>query len=333
MTHSIEFRDVSKRFENGKLAVDGISFAVDAGTTLALVGPSGCGKTTSLKMINRLIEPSGGEIWVSGRSITKTPLLQLRRSLGYVIQYIGLFPHMTIADNIGVVPKLLGWPKAKIAARVEELLDLVGLPPEEFRDRRPRALSGGQQQRVGVARALAADPPVLLMDEPFGALDPITRVRLQESLMAIQRKLNKTIVIVTHDMDEAIRLADRVAVIRDGQLVQLDSPTRLLLAPADSLVADLLGRDRLLKYLRTVPLSALASARPDRAASGPRLGKDSSLEDALLAMLETRAPSVAAATADGEIIGSVTAAEIVTSAAVRSAESGAGLGDQDSSGT
>jgi len=312
MAHAIEFREVSKRFASGKIAVDRLTFAVEEGTTMALVGPSGCGKTTSLKMINRLIEPTDGEIVVAGRSITQTPVLELRRSLGYVIQYVGLFPHMTVAENVAAVPKLLGWPKARIDARVDELLDLVGLPPDEYRLRRPRALSGGQQQRVGVARALAADPPILLMDEPFGALDPITRARLQDELKAIQRKLHKTIVIVTHDMDEAVRLADTIAVLREGKLVQLDGPSRLLVAPADSFVADLLGRDRLLKYLRTVPLSAVASPVGARPPAGPRLPESSTLEDALLTMLAAGAPSAIAVGPDGRIVGTVTAEAIVT---------------------
>ena len=310
MAPAIEFRDVTKEF-SGKTAVDRLSFGMAQGETVALVGPSGCGKTTSLKMINRLVEPTSGEILVAGRSITQMPLLELRRSLGYVIQYVGLFPHMTVADNVAAVPALLHWPKAKIDARVDELLDLVGLPPAEYRKRRPRALSGGQQQRVGVARALAADPPVLLMDEPFGALDPITRARLQDELKAIQRKLHKTIVIVTHDMDEAVRLADRVAVLRAGKLVQFDAPSKLLLAPVDSFVADLLGRDRLLKHLRTVPLKTLAvPGRP----SGPQLSENSSLEDALLAMLAAGASSATAVAGGGEVLGTVTAASIVTSA-------------------
>jgi len=314
MAHAIEFREVSKRFA-GKIAVDRLTLGVEEGTTLALVGPSGCGKTTSLKMINRLIEPSDGEIVVAGRSITRTPLLELRRSLGYVIQYVGLFPHMTVAENVAAVPKLLGWSKAKIAARVDELLDLVGLPPDEYRERRPRALSGGQQQRVGVARALAADPPILLMDEPFGALDPITRARLQDELKAIQRKLHKTIVIVTHDMDEAVRLADTVAVLRHGRLVQLDGPSRLLVAPADSFVADLLGRDRLLKFLRTVPLRAVASPPGAERVEGPELSESSSLEDALLTMLAAGAPRAIAVAPGGRIVGSVTAETVVTAAA------------------
>jgi osmoprotectant transport system ATP-binding protein len=316
MAHAIEFRHVSKWFDNGSVAVDDLSFVVEAGTTMALVGPSGCGKTTSLKMINRLTDPTSGEILVGGRSIAATGLLELRRSLGYVIQYVGLFPHMTVAENIGVVPQLLGWPKAKIEARVDELLDLVGLTPGEYRHRRPRALSGGQQQRVGVARALAADPPVLLMDEPFGALDPITRDRLQDELLQIQRKLRKTIVIVTHDMDEAVRLADRIAVLRAGRLAQLGRPAEVLASPADGFVADLLGHDRLLKLLRTTPVTKVM-ASGDGAAAGVRVAEQGSLEDALLAMLTAGQAEATVLGGDGRVMGRVTAADIVRSAARR----------------
>jgi osmoprotectant transport system ATP-binding protein len=316
MSHAIEFRNVSKRFGKDDPAVDNLSFSVEQGTTMALVGPSGCGKTTSLKMINRLIEPTEGEILVAGRRVTSMPLLELRRSLGYVIQYVGLFPHMSVADNIGIVPHLLGWPRTKIDSRVDELLDLVGLPPAEYRQRRPRGLSGGQQQRVGVARALAADPPILLMDEPFGALDPITRDRLQDELIRIQRKLRKTIVIVTHDMDEAIRLADRIAVLQAGRLIQLGDPASLLARPANAFVADLLGRDRLLKLLRTTPAGAIMAPGPGKdGTNGPEIRKDASLEQALLTMLAMGLPSVSVVGEAGEVLGNLTSADIVRSAA------------------
>jgi osmoprotectant transport system ATP-binding protein len=322
MAQAIEFRNVSKRFDNGSLAVDDLSFRVEAGSIMALVGPSGCGKTTSLKMINRLTDPSGGEILVGDRSIGSMALLELRRSLGYVIQYVGLFPHMTVSENIGVVPHLLGWPKARIAARIDELLDLVGLVPDEYRDRRPRALSGGQQQ-VGVARALAADPPVLLMDEPFGALDPITRDRLQDELLQIQRKLRKTIVIVTHDMDEAVKLADRIAVLRSGKLVQQGSPAEVLAAPTDDFVAELLGRDRLLKLLRTTSVGRImdAGGSPGFAEGGKaaqaRVAEHGSLEEALLAMLAAGQPHIEVVGSGDHIVGSVTAADIMRSAIPR----------------
>ena len=313
MAQAIEFRSVSKKFGGGGFAVDHLSFTVEEGTTMALVGPSGCGKTTSLKMINRLTDPTDGEILVGGRSIVTLPLLELRRSLGYVIQYIGLFPHMTVAENIAVVPKLLKWPKAKIDNRVDELLDLVGLPPAEYRHRRPRALSGGQQQRVGVARALAADPPILLMDEPFGALDPITRVHLQGELVQIQRKLHKTIVIVTHDMDEAVRLGDRIAVLQAGRLIQLGTPATLLATPANDFVADLLGQDRLLKLLRTTPVGKIM--QPMTATrEGPEVAERASAEEALLAMLASGAQRVTVINDGGAIVGCLTAAELVGTA-------------------
>lgn len=303
MAAAIEFRSVSKVFPGGNAAVDRLSLAVEEGTILALVGPSGCGKTTSLKMINRLIEPTDGDILVAGRSIKSQPLLELRRSLGYVIQYVGLFPHMTVAENIAVVPRLLGWPEARIAQRVDELLELVGLPPGDYRRRRPRALSGGQQQRVGVARALAADPPILLMDEPFGALDPITRARLQDEVRAIQRKLGKTVVLVTHDMDEAVRLADRIAVLRVGRLVQHDAPAVLLRDPADDFVADLLGRDRLAKLLKILPVDSLL--RPEPVADAPTVGEGATLEEAFLTMLDRGVSALTVQAADGRALGSL----------------------------
>jgi osmoprotectant transport system ATP-binding protein len=309
MTTAIEFRNVSKVYPGGTPAVDGVSFALPQGKTLALVGPSGCGKTTSLKMINRLTERTSGDILLNGGSISDVPVYDLRRSLGYVIQYVGLFPHMNVADNVAVVPRLLGWPAAKIDRRVDELLDLVGLPPAEYRTRRPRQLSGGQQQRVGVARALAADPPVLLMDEPFGALDPITRERLQDELLRIQKQLHKTIVIVTHDMDEAIRLADLVAVMKAGRLVQLGSPAEILARPVESSVADLLGHDRLLKLLRTTPVTAM----PMRPATGaaPKVEQSLSVEQALIVMIEAGASQVDVM--DGErALGSVDASTMVS---------------------
>ncbi|WP_454684800.1 ABC transporter ATP-binding protein [Ancylobacter moscoviensis] len=285
MALQVEFRDVTKEFPGTPPAVDRLSLTIEAGSILALVGPSGCGKTTTMKMINRLIEPSSGEIYLGDAPISHMPLKELRRMIGYVIQYVGLFPHMSVAENIAIVPKLLGWNKARIDARIDELLALVGLPPEH-RARYPRSLSGGQQQRVGVARALAADPPVLLMDEPFGALDPITRVRIQDELLAIQSKVRKTIVIVTHDMDEAIRLGDKVAVLRAGRLVQHEPPVDILRHPKDAFVAELIGHDRLVKLLSTLPVVSVMSedAAPGEA---PAVGREATLETAFLRMLDT----------------------------------------------
>jgi osmoprotectant transport system ATP-binding protein len=246
---------VSKRFDGSStLAVDGLNLEIERGSIVALIGPSGCGKTTTLRMINRLIEPTSGRIEIDGSNVIEQPVTELRRSLGYVIQQVGLFPHRTIEANIGTVPKMLGWGKGEIHDRVLELSDLVGLD-RDMLGRYPSELSGGQQQRVGVARALAADPPVLLMDEPFGAVDPIVRGRLQNELLDLQEKVHKTIVLVTHDIDEAIRLADRIALMNEGGILeQYATPDDLLSHPANSFVAAFLGSERGLKRLglRTV---------------------------------------------------------------------------------
>lgn len=231
-------------------AVDTVSMTIPAGQVVVLVGPSGCGKTTTMRMINRLIEPTSGTIGIGGTDVMSLDADELRRGIGYSIQQAGLFPHMTVGRNIATVPKLLGWDRARIAARVDEMLELVGLPPHEFRGRYPRRLSGGQQQRVGVARALAADPPVLLMDEPFGAVDPVTRGLLQDELMRLQSELRKTIVFVTHDFNEAVKLGDRIAVLgARSRIRQYDTPAAILAAPADETVAEFIGADASLKQL------------------------------------------------------------------------------------
>ncbi|MGF1598965.1 MAG: ABC transporter ATP-binding protein [Acidimicrobiales bacterium] len=247
---AVSIRGLTKRYPGAATpAVDDLSLDVAAGEIVALVGPSGCGKTTILKMINRLIEPSAGTICVLGRDQTTLPVHELRRSIGYVIQQIGLFPHRSVARNVGVVPELLGWERARIAERVSELISLVGLP-DDVADRYPSELSGGQQQRVGVARALAADPPLLLMDEPYSAVDPLVREKLQDDLLELQAQVGKTIILVTHDIDEAIRLGDRVAILAEGGvLAQYDTPDELLRAPADDFVAAFLGRERGLRRL------------------------------------------------------------------------------------
>ena len=256
-----------------KPAVDGITLEIPAGKMVMLVGPSGCGKTTTLKMINRLIEPTDGRIMLGDEDVTNIDGDELRRRMGYVIQAGGLFPHMTVAANIAIVPKMLGWSKEKIKDRVDELLELVSLEPALYRDRFPRELSGGQQQRVGVARALAADPPVLLMDEPFGAVDPITRQRLQDELLRIQEEVQKTIVFVTHDFDEAVKLGDWIVVFSEGaHIVQYDSPERILNAPANSFVEDFIGAGAGLKQLtlnrvRDVELARSVTASPGEQAS------------------------------------------------------------------
>ena len=251
-----------------KPAVDGITLEIPAGKMVMLVGPSGCGKTTTLKMINRLIEPTEGSIMLGDEDVTNIDGDQLRRRMGYVIQAGGLFPHMSVAANIAIVPKMLGWSKEKIRLRVDELLELVSLDPAMYRDRYPRELSGGQQQRVGVARALAADPPVLLMDEPFGAVDPITRQRLQDELLRIQDEVQKTIVFVTHDFDEAVKLGDWIVIFSEGaHIVQYDTPERILNAPANSFVEDFIGAGAGLKQLtlnrvRDVQLASAVTGSP-----------------------------------------------------------------------
>ena len=246
----IVFDRVSKRYPGrSAYALHDLSLTIPAGTFCVLVGPSGGGKTTALKMINRLIPFDEGDIRIDGRSVSELPAVELRRGIGYVIQQVGLFPHMSIGENIATVPRLLGWPKERTGARVAELLELVGLERSDVR-RYPAQLSGGQRQRVGLARALAADPPVLLMDEPFGALDPITRARLQEEVRRLHREVAKTVIFVTHDIDEAITMGDRIAILREGGvLAQYDTPDRLLAQPADSFVAEFIGDDRALRRL------------------------------------------------------------------------------------
>jgi len=240
----IEFRGVTKRFPDGTVAVDDLDLTIDAGRITVLVGPSGCGKTTSLRMINRMIEPTSGTILVDSADIMTGDAAELRRGIGYVIQQAGLFPHRTILDNIATVPLLLGWTKRRARERAAELMEVVGLVPE-MAQRYPVQLSGGQQQRVGVARALAADPPILLMDEPFSAVDPVVRESLQDELLRLQAELGKTIVFVTHDIDEAVKLGDKVAVFRTGgHLAQYDEPGTLLSRPADGFVDEFVGRDR-----------------------------------------------------------------------------------------
>jgi len=248
---TLEFREATKLYPGqDDPAVDHLSLEVPAGEICVLVGPSGCGKTTAMRMVNRMIDITEGDILLDGESVKDRKPSDLRREIGYAIQQIGLFPHLTISDNIGTVPKLLGWDKGRIAARVDELLELVSLDPHETRDRYPAQLSGGQRQRVGVARALAVDPPLMLMDEPFGAIDPINRERLQNEFLRLQREIHKTVVFVTHDIDEAIKIGDKIAVLqKGGKLAQFASPAELLMYPASSFVEDFVGSDRALKRL------------------------------------------------------------------------------------
>ena len=257
----IRLLKIAKRYPGTDTdAVAPLTLEVGQGEFVVLVGPSGCGKTTTLRMINRLVEPTSGEIWIDGKDVTDADPDDLRRHIGYVIQQVGLIPHMTIAQNVGIVPKMLGWDKGDIATRIDELLDLVGLEPERYRSRYPKQLSGGQQQRVGVARALAADPPIMLMDEPFGAIDPITRERLQDEFLRLQARIRKTIVFVTHDIDEALRLGDRIAIFADGsRLAQFATPLEILTNPADDFVRSFIGEGaaiRRLSLLRVGDLNA-----------------------------------------------------------------------------
>ncbi|MFE3518337.1 ABC transporter ATP-binding protein [Streptomyces sp. NPDC059166] len=250
----IRFEHVTKRYADGTTAVDDLSFEVAEGELVTLVGPSGCGKTTTMKMVNRLTEPTEGRIFLDGEDISTVDPVRLRRRIGYVIQQVGLFPHKTVLENTATVPHLLGWGREKGRRRAAELLDLVGLDPSVHGDRYPEQLSGGQRQRVGVARALAADPPVLLMDEPFGAVDPVVRERLQNEFLRLQAQVRKTVLFVTHDIEEAVRLGDRIAVYGQGRVEQFDTPATVLGAPSTPYVADFVGADRGLKRLSVTPV-------------------------------------------------------------------------------
>lgn len=247
---TIEFDNVTKVYDDGTVAIEDLSFSVEEGTTTVLVGPSGCGKTTTMKLVNRLEDPTEGTVSFEGSDIQSLDPIELRRSIGYVIQEIGLFDHMTVGENVATVPELQDWDRERIDDRVDELLELMDLPPEEYRDQYPTELSGGQRQRVGVARALAADPDVLLMDEPFGALDPITRENLQDEFLDIQDRIDTTILFVTHSIDEALKMGDKIAIFDVGELVRYDTPSNILEDPGSDFVADFIGADRTLKQLQ-----------------------------------------------------------------------------------
>jgi osmoprotectant transport system ATP-binding protein len=283
---SLEFRGATKRYAGSdRPAVDGLTLEVPAGEICVLVGPSGCGKTTAMRMVNRMTEITSGDILVGGRSVREADENELRRHVGYVIQQIGLFPHRTIAENIATVPQLLGWDRRRTATRVDELLDLIGLERELGR-RYPAQLSGGQRQRVGVARALAADPPVMLMDEPFGAIDPINRERLQNEFLRLQAELRKTVVFVTHDIDEAIKIGDRIAVMQQGGvLAQYATPAELLMHPANAFVEDFVGADRALKRLSLQRVRDLELLPARDGAEGPPIAPGALLRDALSELL------------------------------------------------
>ena len=294
MDAMIRLEELSKRYPGQEdMAVDSVTMEIPEGEIVVLVGPSGCGKTTTLKMINRIIEPSSGRIILEGQDVTNADPDQLRRRIGYVIQQVGLFPHKTIASNVGTVPKMLGWDKSKVNERVDELLDMVGLDPAIYRGRFPKELSGGQRQRVGVARAMAADPPVMLMDEPFGAIDPITRDRLQNEFLRLQEEIQKTIVFVTHDIDEAIKMGDRIAIFgNDHRIQQFDTPEMLLSNPANEFVDDFTGTGASLKRLnlsrvRDVTLGEWPTAAADITREDAQAQLDA-MEQAFLLLLDER---------------------------------------------
>jgi len=308
----IEIEHLTKSF-SGETVVDDVTLTVGDGEIVVVVGTSGSGKTTLLRMINRLIEPDSGRVLIDGRDTRETPAYELRRQIGYAIQGHGLFPHRTVGQNIATVPSLLGWDKPRIAARVEELMSLFQLDPATYRDRLPSALSGGQQQRVGVARALAAAPKVLLMDEPFGALDPIIRAKAQADLKGIQRRLKTTIVLVTHDMNEAIQLGDRIAVMDQGRLLQYDRPDEIVVRPATEFVGELLGSgERPFRLLSFRPVRDFIEAG---VANGAPIADTTTLRDALEEALWTGRDAVPVADASGAVIGRVTMATVVKQAA------------------
>jgi osmoprotectant transport system ATP-binding protein len=314
----ISFQAITKQFPGAKKpAVDAVSFEVPEGRTCMLVGTSGSGKTTLLRMVNRLIEPTSGEIIIDGKDVLDENPILLRRSIGYVIQQVGLFPHMNIAENVRVTAEIAGgWTKKRLTERVDELLDLVGLPPAEYRKRFPRQLSGGQQQRVGLARALATDPAILLMDEPFGALDAITRARMQDELLRIQRDVRKTILFVSHDIEEAFKLGNMIAVLNEGQLMQLGTPVDLLANPVNDFVRKLVGADSILRQLQYLPVTDALDNEPETVSSAhwgdiPRISSDATLLDAMLKFLETNAPALAVQNQDTqEPLGYITLASI-----------------------
>ena len=307
------FDEATKVYEGREgAAVDHLSLTVPAGEICVLVGPSGGGKTTALKLVNRLIPLTSGYIRIDGKQIGDYDVTELRRSIGYVIQQVGLFPHMTIESNIGTVPKLLGWKRERIRDRVGELLELVGLDPVQDRKRFPAELSGGQRQRVGLARALAANPPLMLMDEPFGAIDPIVRARLQDEFLRLQRELRKTVLFVTHDIDEAIKVGDRIAILRQGgRLAQYDTPEQVLEHPVDEFVADFVGHDRALKALSLKTLGDLDLAPASGADGLPRLTADTSQRDAVALLVDERRDAILVTDAAGSPLGVATREQMI----------------------
>jgi osmoprotectant transport system ATP-binding protein len=329
----IELENVSKQFAGGSNAVLHLTLEIRDGETSVLIGPSGCGKTTTLRMINRLIDPDEGRILVDGVDTRGQDPAALRLKMGYVIQQVGLFPHMTVGANVGTVPRLWRWDHERIGKRVDELLELVGLPPGEYRDRYPHQLSGGQRQRVGFARALAADPPILLMDEPFGAVDRITRERLQHEFVNIQRSMRKTVVFVTHDIDEAVLVGDRICLMKmQAQIAQYDTPERILTHPASEYVAEFLGRERLVRRMSVVRIDPATLEHLDGPPSGePRVQVSTSLVEAFAAALAS--PTERAAVFDGDrYVGDFTATSLLESLRRASGDAAGNGGDRVGAG-
>lgn len=314
----IKLEKLTKIFktQNGSVtAADNIDMHVQAGEICVLLGASGCGKTTTLKMVNRLVTPSSGKIYIDGKDVTQMNVVALRRNIGYVIQQIGLFPNMTVEENVTLVPRLLKWSKADCRRRANELLELVALDPKVFLKRYPKELSGGQQQRVGVARALAADPPVMLMDEPFGAIDPINRKSIQDEFLELQKKIKKTILLVSHDIDEALRMADKIAIFSHGKLIQFDAPDMLLARPANDFVREFLGGDSILKRMSLITVSKVMRARKGdgahvRTDALPAIPVASTLADVAELMFSQNETMFPCLDPEGEIVGEIGLADI-----------------------
>ncbi|GHF95446.1 amino acid ABC transporter ATP-binding protein [Deinococcus piscis] len=299
----IEFREVTKQFAGGPPVLNGITLAVPDGELVVLIGPSGSGKSTLMRLVNRLIEPTSGSVWVDGRNVADVNVVELRRNIGYVIQSVGLFPHLTVAQNVELVPSITGVPAAQRRRRAEDLLHLMGLEPAAYAERYPRQLSGGQQQRVGIARALAADPAYLLMDEPFSALDPITREALQEQFLQLKRELGQTILFVTHDVEEAVRLGDHICLLGDGVIQQFGPPDELLHRPANDFVASFMGDSR--ELLRLGLRTAADYMRPPDPAARGQVGLDWPADRALSALLGAGGAAMQVVAPSGEVVGSL----------------------------
>lgn len=311
---AIRFENVFLKFPGASVpSVNGCTCEIESGQLIVILGPSGCGKTTLLKMVNRLYEPTSGTIYLDDIDIRKLPATKLRQQIGYVIQQSGLFPHMTVAENIAVVPKLLGWSRAQYQPKIDELLTLIDLPPLDYRNRYPSQLSGGQQQRVGLARALAGDPKVMLMDEPFGAIDAITRETLQNEILRIQRQLKKTILFVSHDVEEALRLADKIMILQQGQIVQFDTPFTILTRPINSFVSDLMGADDLVRQLSLLRVETAMIVQDNYPLSEYTIARQDNLRQALSLLLRTGADKLTVVD-QGKVVGILTLEHIRDSA-------------------